>query len=69
MLYFEGHDIIRIQNDCPHQGVRASQQVLMEWQMGKGRQPTTWATFTKALDEAELSEVTKEINAIIAHPE
>ena len=69
MLHFEGHDIIRIQNDFPHQGIRAIQQVIMEWQMGKGRQPTTWATFIKALNEAGLSEVTKDIEAIITNPE
>ena len=68
-LYFEPHDIIRIQNDFSHQGVQASRQVIMEWLNGKGRQPTTWATFIKALVEAGLSEVAKDIEAIITDPD
>ena len=64
-LYFECHDIMRIEKDCPFQGREACQQVMFEWQMGRGRKPTTWATLVNALDEADLSEIAKDIEDIL----
>lgn len=66
-LYFEGHDIIRIKRDSHHQSLDASRQVVMEWQMGKGRKPTTWATLFKALNETDLAEVSRDLETILGN--
>ena len=65
-LHFEFHDIMRIEKDCHFQSLTSSQRMIMEWLNGKGRQPTTWATVIKALKECELSEVARDIEAILA---
>ena len=66
-LYFEVHDIKRIQQDCPLQVRKASREMIMEWLEGEGslRKPITWATLIEALNEAELSEVAKDIVSIL----
>ena len=64
-LYFEAHDIISIKRDCHYQTLHASRQVIMEWKMGKGRKPTTWAILIKALAEADLTEVSRDLEAIL----
>ena len=65
-LYFEGHEIKRIKRDCP-QTLEASREIIMEWLEGNEslRKPVTWAILIEALDEAELSEVTKDIVSIL----
>ena len=65
-LYFEGHEIKRIKRDCP-QTLEASREILMEWLEGNEslRKPVTWATLIEALDEADLSEVAKDILSIL----
>ena len=65
-LYFEGHEIKRIKRDCP-QTLEASREMIMEWLEGNEslRKPVTWATLIEALDEAELSEVAKDIVSIL----
>ena len=65
-LYFEGHEIKCIERDYPktHQ---ASREMIMEWLEGNEslRKPVTWAILIEALDEAELSEVAKDIVSIL----
>ena len=65
-LHFEVHDIMRIEEDCHFQSLKSSRRVMMEWLNGKGRQPTTWATVMKALEESELSEVARDIEVTLA---
>ena len=65
-LHSESHDIIRIHKDHYKDSREACLQVMMEWLSGKGRQPITWETLMKAFDEAELSEVNKDLKVILA---
>ena len=62
-LHFEGHDILTIRKN-EHQAEDACRTMFMEWLEGKGRTPTTWETVIKALDEAELAEVAKDLKDI-----
>ena len=62
-LHFEGHDILTIRRN-EHQAEDACRTVFMEWLEGKGRSPTTWETVIKALEEAELAEVAKDLKDI-----
>lgn len=64
-LYFGAHDIASIKQDCHYRTLQASRQVMMEWQMGKGRKPTTWATLINALSEADLAEVSYDLESVI----
>ena len=64
-LYFEGYDIKRIKKDNHHQSREACHAMLSEWLEGNGREPKTWETIIKALEEAQLSEVAKELSNII----
>ena len=66
-LHFKVHEIRRIQRDCHHQTCDASREMIMKWLEGECnlRKPISWATLIKALDEAELSEVTKDIMSIL----
>ena len=64
-LHFEAHDILRIEQDSRLQSVSASQQMMMEWLNGKGRQPTTWATVIEALEECELSQIAKDVKGAL----
>ena len=66
-LYFEGHEIRRIQQDFHGQSRKASREMFMEWLDGTGshRKPITWATLIEALEEAGLSEVAKDIVSIL----
>ena len=64
-LYFQVCDIDRIKKDTHHSSIPACSQVFKEWLEGKGRHPTTWETVIKALKEAELSEVAKDLEIII----
>ena len=59
-LYFEGHDILTIQRN-KSQAEDACRTMFIEWLEGKGRTPTTWETVIKALEEAELAEVAKDL--------
>ena len=65
-LHFEPSDIDRIQFDNPRQCYQACWQVCNEWLSGKGLQPTSWTTLIQALEEAELSEVAKDLTNIIS---
>ena len=66
-LYFETHEIETIERDCHYQTSNASRKMIMKWLDGGGslRKPITWATLIEALDEADLSEVTKDIVSIL----
>ena len=64
-LHFGFSDIKRIQEDCHYQQVKACQQVVGEWLSGKGRKPTSWSTVIAALNEIELSELAKDLTAVL----
>lgn len=64
-LYFESHDISRIKKDNPLQSVESCQTVLIEWLNGKGRKPVSWGTFVNALNEADLSELGKNLEDML----
>ena len=64
-LHFEPRDINRIRSDNPTQCYDACWQVCSEWLEGIGRQPTTWTTLIKALNEAELGEIATDLETII----
>ena len=66
-LYFEGHEIRRIQQDFHGQSRKASREMIMEWLDGRGtlRKPITWATLIKALNEAELSQLAEDVVSIL----
>ena len=59
-LHFEGHDILTIRKN-EHQAEDACRTMFIEWLEGKGRTPTTWETVIKALEEAKLAEVAKDL--------
>ena len=63
-LYFEGHDISTIHMD-EHRAEDACRTMFIEWLEGKGRTPTSWETVIKALEEAELAEIAKDLRDII----
>ena len=63
-LHFEGYDISRLQKD-EHKAEDACRSVFMEWLEGKGRSPKTWGTVVKALDEAELGELAKDLKEML----
>ena len=63
-LYFESHDISRIREDYHQQTVKACRTVFIEWLEGKGRNPTTWNTLIKILEEADLSELAGELKIV-----
>lgn len=65
-LYFEPQDINRIRNDVQNQSINACETVLSEWLQGKGRKPTTWDTVIKALEEADLSELSADLRIIFS---
>ena len=64
-LYFEVNDISRIKRDR-QECEDACREVCCEWLLGEGRKPVTWATLLTALEEAELSEVAKDLKVIIS---
>ena len=66
-LHFEGHDILSIRRSEHHQVKDACRTMFIEWLEGKGRTPTTWDTVIKALEEAELGEVAKDLKEIFKH--
>ena len=66
-LSFEGHDIKRIERNSNYQTDQACRNALIEWLEGKGRKPITWGTIIKALEEAQFSEVAKEVREIVLH--
>ena len=64
-LYFEGHEIRSISQDNPLNSVDACRETFTQWLEGKGRTPITWETIIEALEEADFSEVTKELKEIL----
>lgn len=64
-LYFEPSHIRRIQADTHFQSREACWQVCSEWLDGAGRRPTNWDTLITAVNEAELSELAKDLKIII----
>ena len=63
-LYFEGHDISRIQRNKP-QAEDACRTMFVEWLEGKGRTPTNWETILQALDEAKQGELAKDLKEVL----
>ena len=63
-LYFEGHDISRIQRDKP-QAEDACRTMFAEWLEGKGRTPTTWETVIQALNEAKQGELARDLQEVL----
>ena len=39
--------------------------MFSDWLEGKGRQPTTWETLIKALEEADFSEVANDLKDVL----
>ena len=39
-------------------------EILQEWLTGRGKQPVTWPTLVKVLDDIELSSLADEIEAV-----
>ena len=64
-LEFEGHHIKRIKKDSHYQCKEACHAMLSEWLDGLGREPKTWDTIIKALEEANFGEVAEIINSIV----
>lgn len=63
-LQFELHHIKRIETDyrwCKD----ACQAVFSDWLGGCGREPRTWSTIIKALNEAHFGEVAGKLNNIV----
>ena len=65
-LYFKPSDINRIRSDNPTECYDACWKVCSEWLEGVGRQPTSWTTLIKALNEAELGEIATDLETIIS---
>ena len=64
-LFLKSHDISRIKRDHPQQSIQAATAVFSEWIQGKGRQPKTWLTIIKALSEAGLETVARDLKHIL----
>ena len=64
-LYFEYRHINRIELDTHFRCREACWQVCSEWLGGAGRKPANWETLIAALNEAELSELAKDLKIII----
>ena len=65
-LHFEAHDISRIKMDHRQQSVQAMiTTVFHEWLEGGGRQPTTWQTLIKTLNEAGFLSVASDLENIL----
>ena len=64
-LHFEGDEIKRIARDNHHKTEDACRDVFSQWRQGKGRQPKTWQTVIKAVEEAELSELAKDLKCAL----
>lgn len=63
-LHFEPNDILRIGKD-KHQAKDACRTVFIEWLQGKGRDPITWETVIKALDEVQQGELAKDLREVL----
>ena len=64
-LHFEFCDIKRIEKRCHLEPVEACQHIAWEWLQGKGREPKTWMTVVEALNEIDLSELAKDLTAVL----
>ena len=64
-LHFEAHDISRIKMDHHQQSIQAIKAVFHEWLEGGGRQPITWQTLIKALNEAGFLSVASDLESIL----
>ena len=64
-LYFETHDVKRIKVDHHYQTIPCCATVFTEWLDGKGRQPATWLTLVKVIEEAEFSELAVDLKKCI----
>lgn len=65
-LFLESHDIERIERDCFYKAESSCRTVFMEWLAGKYRQPVTWKTLIKALEEAEFPKVARDLTFILS---
>ena len=63
-LQFEHHDIDRIAEDSHHQTRKACHRMFREWLTGKFRKPMNWETLIKALNEANFSVISNELQII-----
>lgn len=64
-LYLETHDIERIERDCFYKAESSCRTVFMEWLDGRYREPVTWETLIKALEEAKFSNVVRDLVFIL----
>ena len=64
-LHFEGHEIKNIKRDHHFQIGDACSTMYTDWLEGKGRQPATWETLIKALEEADLSELASDLKDVL----
>lgn len=68
-LYFEGYSISTIKRDNSHSVQSACHAVFTDWVRGVDqlREPRTWRTVLKVLNEAELSEISKKVENALTH--
>ena len=65
-LFLESHDIERIERDCFYKTESSCRAVFMEWLAGKYREPVTWETLIKVLEEANFSTVVSDLVFILS---
>jgi hypothetical protein len=65
-LYLETHDIERIERNCFYKAESSCRTVFMEWLDGRYREPVTWETLIKALEEANFSKVVRDLVLILS---
>lgn len=64
-LHFDNSDIRRIEKNNPNKCEDACRDMLDEWLRGSFRVPTNWETLIKALEEADFSNISNDLQHII----
>ncbi|MCG8622458.1 MAG: death domain-containing protein [Proteobacteria bacterium] len=65
-LYLETYDIERIERNCFYKTESSCRMVFMEWLDGRYREPVTWETLIKVLEEAKFSKVVRDLVFILS---
>ena len=67
-LYFDGNTIDSVRRDSHYQTERACSSVFEIWLNGKEglRTPREWSTVVKVLKEADLGELSKELDSVLS---
>ena len=60
-----GRILDRIAKDHPSDAERCCTQMMKEWLEGRGRQPATWATLIDLLKDADINDLTQQLEMMV----